>query len=140
MAARARSVVILEFDQSKVDKPRCSSAAACLSIGSIGTELCDRYSLEASQHGSLAASPILWTTWHRKNYYYLAMARHCYGAQLGEMTLELNASDDRGISVIRSEIQSFAASQRLFNAGYKLVILDECDNMTKDAQFALRRL
>ena len=70
----------------------------------------------------------------------LAMARHCYGAQLGEMTLELNASDDRGISVIRSEIQSFAASQRLFNAGYKLVILDECDNMTKDAQFALRRI
>lgn len=70
----------------------------------------------------------------------LAVARHFYGLQAGQMTLELNASDDRGIDVVRSEIQAFASSQRLFTVGYKLVILDECDNMTKDAQFALRRI
>ena len=56
------------------------------------------------------------------------------------MTLELNASDDRGIGVVRDEIQAFASSHRFFTSGYKLVVLDECDNMTKDAQFALRRI
>lgn len=70
----------------------------------------------------------------------LAVARHFYGLQAGQMTLELNASDERGIDVVRSEIQAFASSQRFFTVGYKLVILDECDNMTKDAQFALRRI
>ncbi|CAL6314620.1 unnamed protein product [Bathycoccus prasinos] len=55
------------------------------------------------------------------------------------MTLELNASDDRGIAVVRNEIQDFASTKRSFE-GFKLVILDECDSMTKDAQFALRRI
>jgi replication factor C subunit 3/5 len=59
----------------------------------------------------------------------LAIARHCYGEQVGQMTLELNASDDRGIGVVRDEIQAFASSQRFFTSGFKLVVLDECDNM-----------
>jgi len=70
----------------------------------------------------------------------LAIARAYFGDKAGQMTLELNASDDRGIEVVRNEIQSFASSQRFFSTGYKLVILDECDSMTKDAQFALRRV
>ena len=70
----------------------------------------------------------------------LAIARAYFGDRAGQMTLELNASDDRGIDVVRNEIQSFASSQRIFSSGYKLVILDECDSMTKDAQFALRRV
>jgi replication factor C subunit 3/5 len=70
----------------------------------------------------------------------LTIARAYFGDQAGQMTLELNASDDRGIEVVRNEIQSFASSQRIFSSGYKLVILDECDSMTKDAQFALRRV
>jgi replication factor C subunit 3/5 len=56
------------------------------------------------------------------------------------MTLELNASDDRGIGVVRLEIQDFASTKSVFSRNLKLIILDECDAMTKDAQFALRRI
>ena len=51
----------------------------------------------------------------------------------------MNASDDRGIDVVRSEIKDFAGTKRLFDKGVKLIILDEADNMTNTAQFALRR-
>jgi replication factor C subunit 3/5 len=56
------------------------------------------------------------------------------------MTLELNASDERGIDVVRSQISDFASTKRIFSTGFKLIVLDECDAMTKDAQFALRRV
>ncbi|GKY96167.1 hypothetical protein MPSEU_000576500 [Mayamaea pseudoterrestris] len=56
------------------------------------------------------------------------------------MTLELNASDARGIDVVRNEIKEFAATKQLFSSGIKLIILDEADAMTNDAQFALRRI
>lgn len=52
---------------------------------------------------------------------------------------QLNASDDRGIGVVRDQIKSFAGTMKLFSKGVKLVILDEADAMTSDAQFALRR-
>lgn len=70
----------------------------------------------------------------------LAVARQIYGAKaMPSMTLELNASDDRGIAVVRREIQEFASTRSVFSGQHKLVVLDECDAMTKDAQFALRR-
>jgi DNA polymerase III delta prime subunit len=54
--------------------------------------------------------------------------------------VQLNASDDRGIDVVREQIKSFAGTRKLFSAGgVKLVVLDEADAMTNDAQFALRR-
>lgn len=56
------------------------------------------------------------------------------------MVLELNASDDRGINVVRGQILNFASTRTIFNSGYKLVILDEADAMTNDAQNALRRI
>ena len=63
------------------------------------------------------------------------------------MILELNASDDRGIDVVRDQIKSFASSQTMFNSGFKIIILDEgllifitADNMTQIAQNALRRV
>jgi len=49
------------------------------------------------------------------------------------MTLELNASDDRGINVVRDQIKSFCSTQQLMSRGVKLVVLDECDSMTSAA-------
>eukprot|EP00899_Mesostigma_viride_P008422 jgi/Mesvir1/17581/Mv08816-RA.1 len=69
-----------------------------------------------------------------------AVARQIYGAGYKNMTLELNASDDRGIDVVRQQIQDFASTRRIFSSGFKLIILDEADAMTKDAQFSLRRI
>ena len=122
----------------------------------------------------------------------LAVARQIYGPSFSNMTLELNASDDRGIGVVRQQVQDFASTQTLFRCAvsetltanrvsvkyvmlvltvqtilllsgvlcqcghrwqagddegqyaacsnkFKLIILDECDAMTRDAQFALRR-
>ncbi|CAI5445885.1 unnamed protein product [Caenorhabditis angaria] len=77
----------------------------------------------------------------------LAAARKMYtGSKMSSMVLELNASDDRGIDVVRNTIVNFAQTKSLFSkAGdtavpFKLVILDEADAMTKDAQNALRRI
>lgn len=70
----------------------------------------------------------------------IAVAKHLYGhGNHKNMILELNASDDRGINVVREQIKSFCSTQQLMSKGIKLVILDECDSMTQVAQFALRR-
>lgn len=56
------------------------------------------------------------------------------------MVMELNASDERGIGVVREEIKKFADTKALSsNRNMKLIILDEADMMTNTAQFALRR-
>ena len=70
----------------------------------------------------------------------LACAREIYGKSYKNMTLELNGSDDRGIKVIREQIKDFSNYNQLFCNGVKIVILDEADSMTYDAQFALRRV
>lgn len=70
----------------------------------------------------------------------LAIARRLYGNGYKDMVLELNASDDRGIDVVREQIKDFAGTRKLFSTGVKLIILDEADAMTNDAQFALRRV
>ncbi|XP_019853403.1 PREDICTED: replication factor C subunit 5-like [Amphimedon queenslandica] len=71
----------------------------------------------------------------------LACAKTIFSpAEIKSMVLELNASDDRGIDVVRGPIQSFASTRSIFRSGFKLIILDEADAMTKDAQNALRRV
>jgi len=71
----------------------------------------------------------------------LACARQLYSpGEFNSMVLELNASDDRGIGVVRDQILSFASTRTIFKSGFKLVILDEADAMTNDAQNALRRI
>jgi replication factor C subunit 3/5 len=57
-----------------------------------------------------------------------------------DLTIHLNASDERGIDIIRNQINYFVNSKPLFNNGMKFVILDEVDYMTKNAQQALRYL
>ncbi|KAG5986033.1 hypothetical protein E4U43_005725 [Claviceps pusilla] len=83
----------------------------------------------------------------------LALARRIYGANnMRQMVLELNASDDRGIDVVREQIKTFASTKQIFSMGggggsaktdapsFKLIILDEADAMTNTAQMALRRI
>ncbi|KAF9289862.1 hypothetical protein BGZ68_008461 [Mortierella alpina] len=70
----------------------------------------------------------------------LACARKLYGPMWKSMTMELNASDDRGIDVVREQIKNFASTKKIFSSGFKLIILDEADMMTQAAQNALRRV
>merc|ERR1740123_2823776 len=74
-----------------------------------------------------------------------ALAKTMFKEKFKAMTLELNASDARGIDVVRDQIKTFVSVKQLFGSGAtsgqpKLVILDEADNMTNTAQFALRRM
>lgn len=55
------------------------------------------------------------------------------------MNRQLNASDDRGIDIVRGPILNFASTKALSKNDFKLIILDESDAMTQDAQNALRR-
>jgi len=70
----------------------------------------------------------------------LALANELYGNQKNLMVMKLDASDDRGINSVRDEIKGFAEKLNMFCKGVKLIILDEADSMTFDAQFALRRI
>ena len=69
-----------------------------------------------------------------------ALINNMYGKQQNIMTLKLNASNHRGIEVVRKEIKSFVTTRMMFSNKPKLVILDEADAMTMDAQLALRRI
>lgn len=71
----------------------------------------------------------------------LACAKELYSPQqFNSMVLELNASDDRGIGIVRGQIMNFASTRTMFTSKFKLIILDEADAMTNDAQSALRRV
>jgi len=68
----------------------------------------------------------------------VAIARELYGDQWNENFLELNASDERGIDVVRDRIKEFARSS-FGGFDYRIIFLDEADSLTSDAQSALRR-
>jgi len=69
----------------------------------------------------------------------IALARDLFGENWRDSVLELNASDERGIDIVRNKIKNFARSKAITNVPFKLVYLDEADALTKDAQHALRR-
>jgi replication factor C subunit 3/5 len=70
----------------------------------------------------------------------MALAREIYGNNVRLMVMKLDASDDRGINSVREDIKGFAEKSNMFQKGVRLIILDEADSMTFDAQFALRRI
>lgn len=69
----------------------------------------------------------------------LVIARQLFGDDYRENFLELNSSDERGIDVVRVKVKDFARTKALGNVPFKLIFLDECDALTKEAQQALRR-
>lgn len=69
----------------------------------------------------------------------LVIARELYGEHWRQNVLELNASDERGIDVIRHKVKDFARTKAIGDVPFKLIILDEADALTAEAQQALRR-
>ena len=73
----------------------------------------------------------------------LALARELFGENMSNRIIELNASDERGINVVRDKIKLYAKQSVKLNdkiPPWKIIILDEADTMTADSQFALRRI
>ena len=68
-----------------------------------------------------------------------ALSRELYGDTWSDNFTELNASDERGIDVVRDKIKNFARTSPVGDADYKVIFLDEADSLTRDAQPALRR-
>jgi replication factor C small subunit len=69
----------------------------------------------------------------------LCLARDLYGDAYRGHIMELNASDERGINVVRETVKTFARVRSIGEVPFKIMVLDESDNMTSDAQQALRR-
>ena len=69
----------------------------------------------------------------------ICLARELFGETWRENFFELNASDERGIDVVRGKIKNFARTSPIGGQGFKIIFLDEADALTNDAQAALRR-
>ncbi len=70
----------------------------------------------------------------------LALARDLFGPEWRQNFLELNASDERGIDTVRTTIKQYARTAPLGAVGFKILFLDEADNLTQEAQASLRRM
>ena len=69
----------------------------------------------------------------------LIIARELFGEDWQYNFLELNASDERGIDVVRNKVKDFARTKSIRDVPFKVIYLDECDSLTTEAQQALRR-
>jgi len=70
----------------------------------------------------------------------LCLSRQILGDYAKDYTLELNASDERGIGMVREKVKKFSRFAGMVDVPFKIIILDEADEMTSDAQTALRRI
>ncbi|MEM2618347.1 MAG: AAA family ATPase, partial [Candidatus Hadarchaeales archaeon] len=70
----------------------------------------------------------------------LCLARELYGEGWRQNLMELNASDERKIETIRTKVKEYARSRPVGTFPYKLLLMDEADALTNDAQHALRRM
>ncbi|MFB5648983.1 MAG: replication factor C small subunit, partial [Candidatus Nitrosomaritimum aestuariumsis] len=70
----------------------------------------------------------------------LCIANQILGDNFKDYTLELNASDERGIGMVREKVKKFSRFAGMGEVPFKIIILDEADEMTADAQTALRRI
>jgi hypothetical protein len=133
--------------------------------------MCDKFTLFARLSQSIVATPhaLLWTSGYRQDLHDLSFGPTtlrvyfkfvtfkaiteyaCRPDNFRDRVLELNASDERGIGIVRDKIKNFARqtprAEKVASDGktypcppYKIVILDEADSMTQDAQGALRRI
>jgi len=69
----------------------------------------------------------------------LLIAKKLFGDSWHQNFLELNASDERGIDIVRNKVKDFARTKAIGNVPFKIIYLDECDALTREAQQALRR-
>ena len=69
----------------------------------------------------------------------LVIVKTLYGSNWKDNYLELNASDERGIQIVREKVKNFARTKALGNVPFKVIFLDEADALTQEAQQALRR-
>jgi len=69
----------------------------------------------------------------------IALSKEIFGDTWRQNFNELNASDERGIGIIRGKIKNFARTAPIGKAQFKIIFLDEADSLTTDAQAALRR-
>src|SRR3989338_6657530 len=69
----------------------------------------------------------------------LVVAKKLFGENWRQNFLELNASDERGIDIVRVKVKDFARTRAMGDVPFKIIFLDECDALTREAQQALRR-
>ncbi len=69
----------------------------------------------------------------------IALSKEIYGENWKSNFFELNASDERGIDVIRNKIKEYARTTTMSEKGFKIIFMDEADSLTQEAQAALRR-
>jgi len=69
----------------------------------------------------------------------IVVAKKLFGHEWRQNFLELNASDERGIDIVRVKVKDFARTKAIGDVPFKIIFLDECDALTREAQQALRR-